>query len=100
MYAMGIASALNLVSHLLLLLRVDAAAMLELHTSLTFLHQLNADHVVSVTCSIQAFKLTNAVWHMTAYIVKLVEPDFKHVIFCTRSQPIQVSKEHFLPIKW
>ena len=27
--------------------------------------------------------------------MKSVEPDFKHVIFCTRSQPIQVSKEHF-----
>ena len=72
MYAIRIVSALNLVSHLL---RVDAAAVLELHTSLTFLHQLNADHVVSVICSIQAFKLANAVWHMTAYIVKLVEPD-------------------------
>ena len=27
--------------------------------------------------------------------MKLVEPDFKHVAFCTRSQPIQVSKEQF-----
>ena len=53
MYAIGIASALNLASHLLLLLRVDAAAMEELHTSLTLLHQPSADHVVSVICSIQ-----------------------------------------------
>ena len=50
MYAMRIVSALNLVSHLLLLLRVDAAAVLELHTSLTLLHQQSADHVVSVMC--------------------------------------------------
>ena len=51
--AIEITSALNLASHLLLLLRVDVAAMGELHTSLTHLHQLNADHVVSVICSIQ-----------------------------------------------
>ena len=51
--ATGITSALNLASHLLLLLRVDAAAMGELHTSLTHLHQLYADHVVSVIYSIQ-----------------------------------------------
>ena len=50
MSAIGIASALNLASHLLLLLRVDAAAVLELHTSLTFQHQPSADHVVSVIC--------------------------------------------------
>ena len=50
MSAIRIASALNLVSHLLLLLRVDAATLWELHTSLTFLHQLSADYVVSVTC--------------------------------------------------
>ena len=50
MYAIGIASALNLASHLLLHLRVDAAAVLELQTSLTLLHQPSADHVVSVMC--------------------------------------------------
>ena len=50
MYAIGIASALNLASHLLLHLRVDAAAMGELHTSLMFLNQQSADHVVSVMC--------------------------------------------------
>ena len=100
MYAMGIVSALNLVSHLLLLLRVDAAAMLELHTSLTFLHQLNADHVVSVICSIQAFKLANAVWHMTAYIVKLVEPDFKHVISAQGLNLSRFPKNIFCQITW
>ena len=51
--AIEITNALNLASHLLLLLRVDAAAMGELHTSSTHLHQLYADHVVSVIYSIQ-----------------------------------------------
>ena len=52
MFAIRIASALNLYprGHLLLLLRVDAATVQEPHTSLTFLHQPSADHVVSVTC--------------------------------------------------
>ena len=53
MSAIGIANALNFHSHLLLLLRVDAAAMGELHTSLTLLHQLSVDHVVSVIYSVQ-----------------------------------------------
>ena len=52
MSAIRIASALNLVSHLLLLLRVDAVTVQELQTSLTLPHLLNADLVVSVTCSI------------------------------------------------
>jgi len=56
MSAIGIASALNLVSHLLLLLRVNAATLWELHTSLALLHQLSVDHVVSVTCSIKCAK--------------------------------------------
>ena len=53
MSAIGIANALNFHSHLLLLLRVDAAAMGELHTSLALLHQLSVDHVVSGICSVQ-----------------------------------------------
>ena len=52
MSVIRIVNALNFHSHLLLLLRVDAAAMGELHTSLTLLHQLSVDHVVSVICSI------------------------------------------------
>ena len=52
MSAIRIASALNLVFHLLLLLRVDAVMVWELQTSLTLPHLLSADHVVSVTCSI------------------------------------------------
>ena len=50
MSAIRIASALNSVSHLLLLLRVDAVPVRELQTSLTLPHLLNADHVVSVAC--------------------------------------------------
>ena len=48
--AIRIVSALNLHprGHLLLLLRVDVVTLWELHTSLTFQHQLSVDHVVSL----------------------------------------------------